>query len=127
LSAYILEDGHLFKVVIDILAIHDHLGEIGVPTLAKMRVTTLALAIWNIVVLSQAKVAPFEVTLTWEDAAPDGYERKVILTNGQLPGPPLYVDQGDDVEILVWNNMPFETTVHFHGGRHGSCYMHPIC
>ena len=41
----------------------------------------------------------FEIDLTWETHAPDGVPRKAILTNGQLPGPPLYLDYGDDVEV----------------------------
>lgn len=61
------------------------------------------------------KNVSFEINLTWEDVAPDGFTRKAILTNGMLPGPPLYLDQGDDVEFLVMNNLPFAITVHFHG------------
>ena len=41
----------------------------------------------------------FEITLTWETKAPDGQPRKVILTNGQFPGPQLNLDYGDDVEV----------------------------
>lgn len=63
----------------------------------------------------QAAVVPFEITLTWATVAPDGVPRKAILSNGQLPGPPLYMDQGDEVEFLVHNQLPFATAVHFHG------------
>lgn len=38
-----------------------------------------------------------------------------ILVNGQLPGPPVYANVGDTVEFTVLNQMPFETTIHFHG------------
>lgn len=57
----------------------------------------------------------FELTLTWEKHAPDGFERDMILVNGQFPGPLLEMNQGDDVEVLVHNKMPHNTTVHFHG------------
>lgn len=50
-----------------------------------------------------------------EDWTPTGIARKMILTNGQFPAPPLYVRQGDDVEFLVDNQLPFATAVHFHG------------
>jgi FtsP/CotA-like multicopper oxidase with cupredoxin domain len=73
------------------------------------------LSCMSLLALSHAKVVPFEITLTWETAAPDGFEREVILTNGQLPGPPLYVNQGDAVEILLRNRLPFDITIHFHG------------
>ena len=62
-----------------------------------------------------SKTVYFSLTLTWEPAAPDGFTRNIIKMNGQFPGPELVVDQGDDVEFLVWNNMPNETSVHFHG------------
>jgi FtsP/CotA-like multicopper oxidase with cupredoxin domain len=57
----------------------------------------------------------FEVDLTWGPLAPDGFSRNTILTNGQFPGPPLEVDEGDDVEFFVNNNLPFAVTIHFHG------------
>ncbi|KAI9042166.1 multicopper oxidase [Aspergillus affinis] len=57
----------------------------------------------------------FNLTLTWEDWAPAGTTRKTILTNGQFPGPLLEVDQGDDVEVMVVNQLPQGTTMHFHG------------
>jgi FtsP/CotA-like multicopper oxidase with cupredoxin domain len=69
----------------------------------------------SLLALAQAKVVPFHIRLTWETAAPDGFQRKVILTNGQLPGPPLYLHQGDDVEFSVQNELPFDITIHFHG------------
>ncbi|KAL2824092.1 Cupredoxin [Aspergillus cavernicola] len=61
------------------------------------------------------KVVRFELDLTYEDREIAGFVRKAILSNGQLPGPTLRVKQGDDVEFVVSNLMPFATTVHFHG------------
>ncbi|TQB73114.1 hypothetical protein MPDQ_006199 [Monascus purpureus] len=57
----------------------------------------------------------FELTLTWEEWAPAGIPREMILSNGQLPAPTLELRQGDNVEFLVNNQLPFSTTVHFHG------------
>ncbi|KAL3447014.1 multicopper oxidase-domain-containing protein [Aspergillus insuetus] len=57
----------------------------------------------------------FQVTLTWADSQPAGISRKMILANGQSPAPPFQLKQGDNVEFLVTNEMPFSTTVHFHG------------
>ena len=39
----------------------------------------------------------------------------MILTNGTFPGPQLNINQGDTVEFLVHNKLPFATSVHFHG------------
>ncbi|KAK7413172.1 hypothetical protein QQX98_007951 [Neonectria punicea] len=57
----------------------------------------------------------FDLTLTWEAYAPDGFKRDVILVNGQFPGPLLELTEGDDVLVNVHNEMPFDTTIHFHG------------
>lgn len=57
----------------------------------------------------------FEITLTWEDWEVAGAVRKTILTNGQFPGPKLQLKQGDYVEFVVNNHLPFDTAVHFHG------------
>ncbi|KAI0008774.1 multicopper oxidase [Xylariaceae sp. FL0662B] len=52
---------------------------------------------------------------TWEQGAPNGQSRDIILTNGNFPGPNLVFDEDDDVEITVHNDMPRNTTVHWHG------------
>lgn len=65
--------------------------------------------------LVNARTAHFPVTLTWEKGSPDGFERDMILVNGQFPGPELHITEGDDVEFAVTNNLPFGTTIHFHG------------
>ncbi|GFF46734.1 laccase-1 [Aspergillus udagawae] len=75
----------------------------------------LALLLLCLVSWGSASVVRFKITLTWEDWAPAGIARKMILTNGQFPAPPLYLRQGDDVEFMVDNQLPFSTAVHFHG------------
>ena len=35
--------------------------------------------------------------------------------NGQIPGPRIHIRQGDKVRINVTNNLPEETTIHWHG------------
>lgn len=44
----------------------------------------------------------FPVRLTWGKGAPDGFERDMIFTNGQFPGPLLSLEEGDDVEVNVY-------------------------
>lgn len=58
----------------------------------------------------------FYLTVTWETRAPDGNAREIFVINGQFPGPKLEINQGDDVEIHLINQSPFNTTIHFHGG-----------
>lgn len=62
-----------------------------------------------------ARTVRFDLNLTWEDYDGAGFTRKAILSNGQLPAPTLRLRQGDNVEFVVHNQMPFSTTIHFHG------------
>jgi FtsP/CotA-like multicopper oxidase with cupredoxin domain len=62
-----------------------------------------------------SKLINFEIDLTWEDSYQVGAPKKTILMNGQTPGPVLQMTVGDTVEFLVHNNLPFNTSVHFHG------------
>eukprot|EP00253_Pinus_taeda_P027556 PITA_27556 len=41
----------------------------------------------------------------------------VIVVNGQLPGPTLYVHKGDTVIVKVINNAQYNATIHWHGVR----------
>ncbi|KAF5561545.1 multicopper oxidase [Fusarium phyllophilum] len=59
----------------------------------------------------------FNLTLTWEAHAPDGFKRDMILVNGRFPGPLIELTEGDDIQVIVHNEMPFNTTIHFHEGR----------
>lgn len=50
--------------------------------------------------------------------AGDGHPRtEVWCYNGQVPGPEIRVRQGERVRIVVKNDLPEETTVHWHGIR----------
>jgi hypothetical protein len=57
----------------------------------------------------------FPITLTWTNKTVAGVVRPMIAMNGQYPGPPLNINQGDNVQFLVDNRCPFNATVHFHG------------
>ncbi|UHQ99144.1 multicopper oxidase family protein (plasmid) [Natrinema zhouii] len=46
-----------------------------------------------------------------------GNEIAMYAYNGQIPGPTLRVPQGAEIDIAVVNNLPYETTVHWHGLR----------
>ena len=35
--------------------------------------------------------------------------------NGTVPGPTIKVDPGDHVKIVLHNEMPQSTSIHFHG------------
>lgn len=44
-----------------------------------------------------------------------GYKMNVWGFNGSMPGPSIEVVQGDRVRIVVTNELPEETTIHWHG------------
>lgn len=67
----------------------------------------------------------FTANLTWAEHSVAGFQREIILTNGQYPGPELRLNQGDDVYFDVYNGCPFNVTVHFHGEHDCICYDRP--
>lgn len=71
-----------------------------------------------------ATVVKEELTLTWEWAAPNGQAREMIMMNGQFPGPTFTWDEDDDVEVVVHNQMPFNTTIHWHGLMYSAMKSH---
>ncbi|KAH7149130.1 multicopper oxidase-domain-containing protein [Dactylonectria estremocensis] len=57
----------------------------------------------------------YDFSITWEEHAPDGYSRHMLLVNGESPGPTLVADQDDWIYVNVHNYSPYNTTLHFHG------------
>ncbi|KFY32044.1 hypothetical protein V493_00559 [Pseudogymnoascus sp. VKM F-4281 (FW-2241)] len=49
------------------------------------------------------------------NAALHGVSREVYLINGQQPGPLIEIDEGDELEVFVKNDLPVESTIHWHG------------
>jgi len=49
------------------------------------------------------------------DGYPDGVSRKVLLINGQFPGPVIEANEGDRLVVQVNNFMSLPTTIHWHG------------
>jgi len=47
----------------------------------------------------------------------NGYSTKVWTYNGSVPGPEIRITLGDTLKINFTNNLPIDTTVHFHGIR----------
>ena len=62
-----------------------------------------------------AALKKFNFELTFGDIAQDGVTREMILINGASPGPTIEVAEGDQVEVIVKNSAPENTTIHFHG------------
>lgn len=48
----------------------------------------------------------------------DGFSRPVYLINGQQPAPLIEANEDDTLEIFVKNDLPVETTIHWHGTLH---------
>ncbi|KAF8557403.1 hypothetical protein OG21DRAFT_1505349 [Imleria badia] len=56
--------------------------------------------------------------------APDGFERRMLVVNGQFPGPLVEVNSGDELIVNVFNKMLNGTTIHWHGQlQNGTNYM----
>lgn len=64
------------------------------------------------------RVRRYNFTVARQTLAPDGFEREMILVNGQYPGPTIEANWGDTIEVTVNNQIhgPEEgTAIHFHG------------
>src|SRR4029079_2304462 len=60
------------------------------------------------------KVFHLDMAPTTIEVAP-GVTKPAYAFNGVVPGPVLRVNQGDRVRIVVTNDLPFATAVHWHG------------
>jgi FtsP/CotA-like multicopper oxidase with cupredoxin domain len=61
-------------------------------------------------------VKVFEVTtkaVQWE--VEPGVRREAFAYNGQVPGPTIRVTEGDRVRVILKNELPESTSIHFHG------------
>ncbi|KAM0323702.1 hypothetical protein ACHAQA_008639 [Verticillium albo-atrum] len=54
---------------------------------------------------NDGKTRYYDFELTRGIIAPDGYEREVLLVNGQFPGPTIHANWGDWIEVTVTNNI----------------------
>ncbi|KAH7029787.1 Cupredoxin [Microdochium trichocladiopsis] len=75
----------------------------------------LAPLVAGLAVVPHGQPRRYDLALTWEKRAPDGYERDMFLVNGQFPGPLLEFHEGEKVEIFVENKSPYNTSIHYHG------------
>ncbi|KAH6665370.1 Cupredoxin [Halenospora varia] len=63
-------------------------------------------------------IRSYDFTVSRGQIAPDGYQKDVILINGQFPGPLIEANWGDTIQVTVHNNIhnPDEgTSFHWHG------------
>ncbi|KAI0325354.1 hypothetical protein GY45DRAFT_1261010 [Cubamyces sp. BRFM 1775] len=47
--------------------------------------------------------------------APDGVQKRMLVVNGQFPGPTIEANTGDRIVVNVTNKMPNSTAIHWHG------------
>lgn len=64
------------------------------------------------------KTVKYHLEITNGTGSPDGFERPMMLINGQYPGPTIVADWGDDLEITVSSKLRTNGTgMHWHGIR----------
>ncbi|KAJ1300466.1 hypothetical protein OPQ81_005281 [Rhizoctonia solani] len=58
----------------------------------------------------------YDWTISMQEGAPDGFYRKMLVVNGQYPGPTIEANEGDTIIVNVKNKIPkVGTSVHWHG------------
>ncbi|KAF2873996.1 multicopper oxidase-domain-containing protein [Massariosphaeria phaeospora] len=64
------------------------------------------------------KTVKYDFEITNVTLAPDGFEKPMMVVNGQYPGPTIVADWGDDIEVVVKNSLTINGTgIHWHGMR----------
>lgn len=67
---------------------------------------------------STGRTVSYDFTITNTTLAPDGYQRQGFAINGQFPGPTIYANWGDNIQVTVNNEMQNNGTgIHWHGMR----------
>lgn len=64
---------------------------------------------------SEPTIRKYSLTVTETTGLLDGFLRPVLAINGQIPGPLIEANEGDQLEITVINQMSMELTIHWHG------------
>ncbi|KAI8945784.1 multicopper oxidase [Xylaria longipes] len=68
------------------------------------------------VVSSQPRTREYVFNISQALAAPDGFQKPMILANGQSPGPLIEANTGDTIRVHINNRMAnWSTTIHWHG------------
>ncbi|KAH8686455.1 multicopper oxidase-domain-containing protein [Ilyonectria robusta] len=68
------------------------------------------------IISEKPTIRDYVFNITRELAAPDGFQKSMILVNGQSPGPLIEANTGDVIRVIVNNKMPeASTTIHWHG------------
>jgi hypothetical protein len=62
---------------------------------------SLFLTLMGAAALSQAAKVHYNLDLTWQKGAPNGVEREMIFVNDRFPGPPLILDEGDEITVSL--------------------------
>ncbi|KAI1119532.1 Cupredoxin [Nemania sp. NC0429] len=95
-------------------AIWEELERISLSTLISAK--ELALDTEFVVSDRQPRTREYVFNISRALAAPDGFEKPMILANGQSPGPLIEVNIGDTVRVHVNNLMSdLSTSIHWHG------------
>lgn len=64
------------------------------------------------------RTVTYDFTITNTTIAPDGYQRQGFAINGQFPGPTIYANWGDTIQVTVNNQLQNNGTgLHWHGMR----------
>lgn len=73
----------------------------------KMTLTkSLFLILMSAAALSRAGRVHYDLDLTWQRGSPNGHEREMIFVNDRFPGPPLILDEGDEVTVGMILHFP---------------------
>ncbi|GAA6007651.1 uncharacterized protein JCM10292_002841 [Rhodotorula paludigena] len=68
---------------------------------------------WDVEATPQTREYWWEIDERW--GSPDGFDRPMLVVNGQYPGPLIEVNNGDLLVVHVVNSLDQPITIHWHG------------
>ncbi|KAM3414124.1 Laccase-15 [Cercospora zeina] len=80
-----------------------------------MQLTIILATIFSITNVYAIHVWRYNMTVNSAWGEQDGHGRPKYYINGQSPGPVITVREGEEIEVFVDNQLPIETTMHWHG------------
>ncbi|XP_076941494.1 laccase-4-like [Bidens hawaiensis] len=82
-----------------------------------VRAAVMVLAMILLPVMVESKVRNYKFTAVMKNFTRLCASKAMVTIDGKFPGPTLYAREGDQVNVRLVNNVPYNITIHWHGIR----------
>lgn len=74
--------------------------------------------LWFISLPAEAAIKTYQFDVQVRNVSRLCHAKPIVIVNGRYPGPTLYVNEGDRVQINVTNHAQYNMSIHWHGLKH---------